>query len=44
MLDHRLLTVNVGVRRDSQAQFYIRRQSEMNRLFRYLLKFHGIQA
>ncbi|MFL5812414.1 MAG: trehalose-phosphatase [Bdellovibrionia bacterium] len=44
MRDHRVLTVNVGVRKDSQAQFYIRRQNEMNRLLRYLLKFHGIQS
>lgn len=44
MNDHRLLTVNVGVRTNSQAQFFIRRQSEINRLLRYLLKFHGIQA
>jgi trehalose 6-phosphate phosphatase len=42
MSDLRLMTVCVGNRHDSQAQYYISRQGEVNRILRYILKFHGI--
>lgn len=35
--DRRVITVRVGSRRDSQAQFFIRNQSEINRLLKELL-------
>ena len=36
--DNHLITVRVGQKRSSQAQFYIRRQSEMNRLLKLLIE------
>lgn len=36
--DARIISVRVGKKRDSQAQFYINRQSEINRLLKVLLK------
>jgi len=44
MQDHRLLTVRVGNGSASQAQYFVQRQSDINQLLRYLLKFHGISA
>lgn len=36
--DDRIVTVRVGMRRGSQAQFFVRRQAEVNRLLRALLR------
>jgi trehalose 6-phosphate phosphatase len=44
MADHRLLTVRVGNGSTSQAQYYIRRQGDIDQLLRQLLRFHGISA
>lgn len=36
--DHRIITARVGQKSSSQAQFFLRRQTEMNRLLRMLIK------
>lgn len=36
--DSRIITVRVGQKKSSQAQFFLKRQSEMNRLIRKLIK------
>lgn len=36
----RIMTVRVGKKQGSRAQFYIERQSDINRLLRHLLRFH----
>lgn len=42
MPNHRLLTVRVGNTAKSQAQYYIRRQNDINQVLRKILRFHGI--
>ena len=38
--DSRILTVRVGHKRSSQAQYFVSRQSDVNRLLRLLVRFH----
>lgn len=42
--DARVMTVRVGQRAASQAQFYLKRQSEIQRLLRRLLALHSAQG
>ncbi|OFZ52937.1 MAG: trehalose-phosphatase [Bdellovibrionales bacterium RIFOXYC1_FULL_54_43] len=39
--DRRFVTVRVGMKKDSLAAYYLRRQSQINRLLRHLLRLHG---
>ncbi|MCI0651609.1 MAG: trehalose-phosphatase [Planctomycetes bacterium] len=39
--DARVITARVGARANSEAQFYLRRQSEVNRLLELLLSYHA---
>jgi trehalose 6-phosphate phosphatase len=41
MADHRVLTVRVGNTAKSQAQYFVRRQSDINQVLRKILKFHS---
>ncbi len=39
--DSRIISARVGQKKSSQAQFYLKRQSEMNRLLRILIRANG---
>ncbi|HLE00320.1 MAG TPA: trehalose-phosphatase [Bdellovibrionota bacterium] len=39
--DRRFVTVRVGMKKDSLAAYYLRRQSQINQLLRHLLRLHG---
>ena len=42
--DDRIMTVRVGLKKSSQAQFYLKRQSEMNKLLRILVDVNRTKA
>lgn len=42
--DNRIITARVGLRSSSQAQFFLKRQSEMNKLLRSLIKVNQMKA
>lgn len=41
--DQRIITVRVGFKKTSQAQFFIKRQNEINRLLKKLISFHRLR-
>lgn len=42
--DSRIISIRVGKKKSSQARFYVNRQSEINRLLRFIIKLHDRES